>query len=171
MRFPIALALSMSSLCAVLVCAPVSAQVTVHEPWVRGTVPEQKATGAFMRLTAQTDSHLVSASSPVAGIVEIHEMKMDNGVMRMRAVPGLPLPAGRAVDLAPGGYHVMLIGLKQPLKAGESVPISLVFEGADRQRRTVDVKATVRPLNAPAQTAQGHAGHDAKPATSNTHKH
>lgn len=169
MRFPIALTLALS---VSLTHLSALAQVSIHEPWVRGTVPDQKATGAFMRLTAQTDSHLVGASSPVAGVVEIHEMKMDNGVMRMRAVPGLPLPAGRPVDLAPGGYHVMLMGLKQPLQAGDSVPISLVFEGSDRQRRTVEVKATVRPLNAPASAHQGHAGHDQKPAASgSTHKH
>ena len=144
------------------------AQVTVTDPWVRGTVPEQKATGAFMRLTAPVDSRVVEARSPAAGTVEIHEMKMDNGVMRMRAVPTLPLPANKAVDLVPGGYHVMLMGLKQPLKAGDSVPITLVVEGPDKQRRTIEVNAPVRALNTPAAgasagsapaAASGHGAH------------
>lgn len=142
------------------------AQVTVTDPWVRGTVPEQKATGAFMRLTAPVDSRVVEARSPAAGTVEIHEMKMENGVMRMRAVPALALPANQAVDLAPGGYHVMLMGLKQPLKAGDSVPITLVVEGPDKQRRTIEVNAAVRALNAPASGAPAaSAGHGA------AHKH
>lgn len=129
------------------------AQVTVADPWVRGTVAEQKATGAFMRLTAPTDSRVVEVRSTAAATVEIHEMTMDNGVMRMRAMPSLPLPANKAVDLAPGGYHVMLMGLKQQLKAGDTVPLTLVVEGADKQRRTIEVSAPVRPLTAPAAAA------------------
>jgi copper(I)-binding protein len=136
------------------------AQVTVTDPWVRGTVAEQKATGAFMRLTAPVDSRVVEARSPVAGTVEIHEMKMDNGVMRMRAMPALTLPANQAVDLAPGGYHVMLMGLKQVLKPGDSVPLTLVVEGPDKQRRNIEVSAPVRALNASPTGASGHgSGH------------
>jgi copper(I)-binding protein len=132
----------------------------VTDPWVRGTVPEQKATGAFMRLTAPVDSRVVEARSPVAGTVELHEMKMDNGVMRMRAMPALTLPANQAVNLAPGGYHVMLMGLKQPLKAGDTVPITLVVEGPDKQRRNIEVSAPVRALNASPAGASGHgSGH------------
>ena len=130
------------------------AQVTVTDPWVRGTVPEQKATGAFMRLTAPVDSRVVEARSPAAGTVEIHEMKMDNGVMRMRAVPALPLPANKAVDLVPGGYHVMLMGLKQPLKAGDSVPITLVVEGPTssgaRSKSMLRCVLSIRRLRRPA---------------------
>lgn len=125
------------------------AQVAVGDPWVRGTVAGQKATGAFMTLTSPTESRLVSASSPVAGVVEIHEMTMEGGVMRMGALKsGLPLPAGKAVELKPGGYHVMLMDLKQPVKAGEMVPLSLVFEGADKKQQTVEVKAPVKALGA-----------------------
>jgi hypothetical protein len=133
-----------------------SAQVVVTDPWVRGTVAEQKATGMFARLTAPQASRLVSASSPVAGIVEIHEMAMEGSVMKMRAIPGLDLPAGKPVDLKPGGFHVMLMDLKQPLKAGESVPVTLVIESGG-QRQTVEVKAAVRPLaHSPGGTGHKH---------------
>lgn len=133
------------------------AQVAVVDPWVRATVPQQQASGAFMKLTAERGTRLVEARSPVAGVVELHEMAMEGNVMRMRAVPGIDLPAGRAVELRPGGYHVMLMSLKQTLTAGDTVPITLVFEDADRQRRTVEVKAPVRPLATPAAAPAGGA--------------
>ena len=120
------------------------AQTTVKDPWVRGTVPQQKATGAFMQLTSPKAAKVVAASSPVAEMVEIHEMKMDNGVMKMRAVEALALPAGQTVALKPGSYHVMLMGLKAPIKAGETVPLTLTLEGDDKQRTTVEVKAEAR---------------------------
>ena len=126
--------------------------VKVEDAWVRGTVAQQKATGAFMRLTASQEARLVSASSPVAGVVEIHEMAMENDVMKMRQIPGLDLAAGRAMDLKPGGYHVMLMDLKQQVKGGESVPLTLVFEDAAKKRFTQDVSAPVTALgggNAP----------------------
>jgi len=125
------------------------AQTTVAEPWVRSTVAGQKATGAFLQIRSVAGGKLVAASSPVAGIVEIHEMSMDGNVMKMRALPnGLDLPAGKAVALKPGGLHVMLMDLKQPLKAGDTVPLSLVVEGAGSKRETVEVKATVRGAQA-----------------------
>ena len=136
-----------ATLIAAACSTPAFAQVTVKEPWVRATVAQQTATGAFMMLTSPADSKLVEAKSPVAGIVEIHEMKMENNVMKMRAINGLDLPAGKAVELKPGGYHVMLMDLKQELKAGETVPVMLVVEGADNKRETLEVKATVRPLS------------------------
>ena len=98
---------------------------------------------------------LVAASSPVAGVVEIHEMAMEGTTMKMRALAnGLVLPAGQTVELKPGGYHVMLMDLKQPLKEGETVTVSLVIEGKDGQRETVEIKAPVRPLAAPAMQHQ-----------------
>lgn len=120
------------------------AQVQVADPWVRATVAPQKATGAFMQLTSARTARVVAVSSPVAAMVEIHEMKMEDGVMKMRAVEALPLPAGQAVALKPGSYHVMLMGLKAPIKAGETVPLTLTVEGEDRQRSTVEVKAEAR---------------------------
>jgi len=99
--------------CALLVASlQASAQVDVSQAWVRATVAQQKATGAFLQLKAKSDSRLVEARSPVAGVVEIHEMAMDGSVMKMRAVPGLDLPAGKSVELKPGGYHIMLMDLK-----------------------------------------------------------
>jgi hypothetical protein len=122
------------------------AQTTVKEPWVRGTVAQQKATGMFAQITSTAGGRLVSVSSPVAGVVEIHEMAMENNVMKMRAVPGLDLPAGKAVELKPGGYHVMLMDLKQQLKEGETVPVTLVVQGKDGKKETIEVKAPVKPL-------------------------
>ncbi|MEN9416494.1 MAG: hypothetical protein RI988_114 [Pseudomonadota bacterium] len=122
------------------------AQTSVKDPWVRGTVAGQKATGMFGHITSTTGGKLVSASSPVAGVVEVHEMAMDGNVMKMRAVPSLELPAGKTVELKPGGYHVMLMDLKQELKAGDSVPLTLVIEGAGGKRETVELKALVRAL-------------------------
>lgn len=135
---------------------PAQAQTTVTEPWVRGTVAQQKATGLFATITSAKGGRLVSASTPVAGLVEIHEMKMDGDTMRMRALAnGLELPAGKAVQLKPGGYHVMLMDLKQPLKAGDEIAVTLVIEGADKQRETLQLKAPVRALAAPG----GHGKH------------
>ena len=136
------------------------AQVTVGQPWVRATVPQQKATGAFMQLTAAQDVRLVAAQSPVAGTVEIHEMAMDGQVMKMRELKGgLPLPAGKTVELKPGGYHIMLMDLKAQVKEGETVPLTLVVEGKDGQRQNLDVKAPARPLNAAAKTDPSQGGH------------
>lgn len=133
------------------------APITVNEPWVRATVPQQKATGAFMNLTANASARLVSAKSPVANVVEIHEMTMEGSIMKMRAIPGIEIPAGQTVSLKPGSYHVMLIDLKQQIKDGDAVPITLVFEGLDKKQQTVDIKALARPLNAaPANGEHKH---------------
>lgn len=131
-----------------LITAPAMADITVKDPWVRATVPQQKATGAFMQITAPKAARLVEASSPVAGVTEIHEMTMDKDIMRMRAIPGIDLPAGKAVELKPGGYHVMLMDLKAPITEGQDVPVTLVIEGADKKRETVVIKATARALGA-----------------------
>ena len=109
------------------------AQVTVGDPWIRGTVPQQMSTGAFMQLKSATDAKLIEARSPVAGVVEIHEMKVENNVMRMRAVPSVALPAGRTVELKPGGYHVMMMDLKQQMKDGDVVPMTLVVESGGKR--------------------------------------
>lgn len=126
------------------------AQTVATEPWVRGTVAAQKASGAFVQLRSPDAARLVAASSPVAGRVEIHEMKMDEGVMQMRHVPALSLPAGQSVSLQPGGYHLMLMDLKQPLKAGDTVRLSLRIERVGKPAETLQVDAPVRALGAPA---------------------
>lgn len=120
------------------------AQVKVDDPWVRATVAPQKATGAFMQLTSAKPVKVVAASSPLAAVVEIHEMKLENGVMKMRAVDALPLPAGQPVALKPGSYHVMLMGLKAPIQAGDAVPLTLTVEGEDKQRSQVEIQAQAR---------------------------
>lgn len=132
-----------------------TAGVEIKDPWVRATVAQQKASGAFMQLTAKTDSKLVEVKSPAAGVVEIHEMSMVDNVMKMRQVPGVVLPAGKTVELKPGGYHVMLMDLKGQVKEGDVVPFTLVFEGKDGKRESVEIKATARPLsNAPAMNSK-----------------
>ena len=139
------------SLAAATLALPAFAQVAVSDAWVRGTVAGQSATGAFMQLKSPADTSLVSAASPVAKIVEIHEMKMDAGVMKMSAIEALAIPAGRTVELKPGGYHVMLMGLASPLKEGETVPVTLTFKAKDGKTQTVEVRAPVRALTAGAR--------------------
>ncbi len=143
----------------------VMAQTSVTEPWVRGTVAQQRSTGMFAVITSVKGGKLVSASSSAAGVVEFHEMTMEGAVMKMRAVPALDLPPGKAVELKPGGYHVMLMDLKQPLKDGESVPVTLVVEGSDGKRESIEIKAPVRPLSSMGKAdakQDHHHGHDHK---------
>lgn len=134
-----------------LAALPALAQVTVGEPWVRATVAQQQATGAFMTLTSTKGARLVAASSPAAGVVEVHEMKMIDDVMRMREIPGLDLPAGQAVALKPGGYHLMLFQLKQPLNEGDNIPLTLEIEDAQKVRSQIVVNAPVKPLKSAAK--------------------
>ncbi|MFN4005578.1 MAG: copper chaperone PCu(A)C [Hylemonella sp.] len=141
-----------------LAAASAYAQVTVKDPWVRATVPHQKATGAFMQLVAAQDARLIEARSPVAGIVEIHEMAMVQDVMKMRAVESLELPAGKTVELKPGGYHVMLMDLKGQVKEGDQVPLTLVVQTRDGQRQTLELKAPARALGAGPAAGMGHGG-------------
>ena len=144
--------------------AQAPAAVDVKDAWVRATVAQQKSTGAFMQPTARADTRVVSVESPIAGVAQIHEMAMDKDVMRMRELKtGLPLPAGKAVELKPGGYHVMLMDLKGQVKAGDVVPLSLVLEGQDGKRTKLEVKAPVRALGGGAAAAPAAAGGDHSP--------
>ncbi|WP_332763428.1 copper chaperone PCu(A)C [Pseudomonas koreensis] len=129
-----------------------AAQTTVDDAWVRATVPTQTASGAFMTLTADSDSKLLRVASPVAKDVQIHEMTMKNDVMSMGPVKSVDLPAGKAVAFDPNGYHVMLMGLTGQLKEGESVPLTLTVENAKGEKETLEVKAPVRALT----NMQGH---------------
>ena len=120
-----------AAIVAALLSAPAWAQtaaVKVEGAWARASVQGQKATGAFMRLTAKDGARLVRAESPAAGLAEVHEMKMEGDIMKMRAVPTLDLPAGKTVELKPGGYHIMLLDLKAPLAKDSAVPVTLVFQ-------------------------------------------
>lgn len=138
-RLCLALGLALSPLAA-------GAEVAVKDAWVRATVPTQTTTGAFMTLTSTEDAKVVEARSPVAGSVEIHESMVMGGHAHMHEVEALELPAGKPVQLRPGGYHVMLMGLTRPVKAGDKVPLQLVVEGRDGKRTTLEVTAEARPI-------------------------
>ncbi|MFZ6844405.1 copper chaperone PCu(A)C [Undibacterium sp. RuTC16W] len=143
---------------SVLSVAAISAQaqVTVKDAWVRSTVSQQKVTGAFMQLTSAQDVRLIEVRSSAATTVELHKMEMVDNVMKMRAVPELDLPAAKAVELKPGGYHVMLIDLKSQVKEGDLIPLTLVVEGKDKKRVMIEIKATAKPLNQAASSAMHH---------------
>jgi len=123
-----------------------AADVEVVAPWTRATVRLLKVSSAYMELRSAQGATLVGASSPVAGSVELHEMRMEGDLMKMRLVPRLPLPAGKPVVLKPGGYHLMLYDLKQQLQEGTRVPIRLELETASGRRDSVEIQAEVRPL-------------------------
>ena len=147
-----------------LACGALHAQtVEVSGAWVRATVQGQKGTGAFMNLTARDGARLVGVSTPVAGVAEVHEMKMDGDIMKMRALPALDLPAGQAVQLKPGGYHLMLMDLKQPLPKGSTVPLTLRLQDAQGVETRQEVIVPVSTA-APAAMTGNVADHGA-------HKH
>jgi hypothetical protein len=135
---------TIAALFAGLATSALAQSVDVGHAWVRTSVQGQSATGAFMTITAREDARLVGVASPVAGVAEVHEMKMDNGVMKMRAVQGgLELPAGKAVELKPGGYHVMLMDLKAALPKGSTVPLTLVLKDAKGVESRVELTLPV----------------------------
>jgi len=116
----------------------------LSQAWTRATPGGAKVAGGYITIEnkgAAADK-LIGGSSPAAGKVEVHEMAMDNGVMKMRLVKdGLPIPAGQSIKLAPGGYHIMLMELKAPLKQGDKVRVILIFEKAGKVEVTLDVQA------------------------------
>lgn len=128
---------------ASLAASAQTASVTAERAWIRATVQGQASTGAYLTLRASEALTLVGASTPVAGVAEVHEMKMEGDVMRMRAVEGVPIAAGQALELKPGGYHVMLMQLRTPLQPQVQVPLTLVFRTAAGATRTISVPATV----------------------------
>jgi copper(I)-binding protein len=128
------------------------AEVTAKDAWIRGTVPAQRTTGAYLTLTSTEPVKLVAVATPAAQRVEMHEMAMNGGVMQMRALDFIALPAKRPVVLGPGAQHLMLIELGQPLAAGAKVPLRLTLETGDGKRTTLEVSAEVRPLTEPTRT-------------------
>ena len=132
--------------------------VKVEGAWARATVQGQKGTGAFMNITAKQSMRLVGVSSPAAGVAEVHEMKVENDVMKMRSVPELDLPAGQTVSLKPGGYHVMLLDLKAPLAKANTVPLTLRFRDAKGVQTKLDLVLPVG-LAAPSTVAGNPAEH------------
>ena len=137
-----------SSLVAVLLVCAISpsvfaANVSVADAWARATMPGQKVSGAYMKLTADVDAKLIGVSSAAVSRVEMHEMKMDGDVMRMREMRAIDLPRGKTVSLEPGGYHIMLMNLAKPIAAGVVIPLTLTIESGGK-RQTVEVKAEAR---------------------------
>ena len=124
------------------------AEVTIKDAWVRATVPQQMATGAFFQIQSNIDTRVISVQTPAAGVAEIHEMKMENNVMKMRAIEHLDLAAGKAVEFKPGGYHLMLMDLKKQIKAGDVIPLTLIVEGKDKKRESIEIKLKARLLSA-----------------------
>ena len=121
-------------------------EVTVKDAWVRGTVAAQTTTGAFMTITSSEEAKLVGARSSIAKTAEIHQSMLMDGVNHMHAADAVALPAGKSIELTPGGYHVMLMGLAKPVADGEKVPIELTVEDKRGKRSKIEVQAEVRPL-------------------------
>jgi copper(I)-binding protein len=140
-----------------LACGALYAQtVDIKDAWVRTSVQGQNATGAFMKITAKENERLVALSTPVAGVAEVHQMTLDGGVMKMRAVQGgLALPAGKTVALTPGGYHVMLMDLKAPLANGSTVPMTLVFRNDKGAQSKVELEVPVGTVEPGAANGMG----------------
>lgn len=149
---------TLSILFAVVLAAGAQAQtVEVKNAWVRATVQGQKATGAFMQITAPAASTLVSISTPVAAVAEVHEMKMDGDVMRMRPLTkGLELPAGTTVQLQPGGYHLMLMELKLPLQKDTTIPITLTLQNSKGVQSTQELRVPVLTAAPKGQAEHQH---------------
>ena len=149
------------ALTAVVSSAAFAQTVTVTDAWARATVQGQRATGVFMKLTAKDGARLVGVQSPVAGVTEIHEMKMDRDVMKMSAMAGLDLPAGKTVELKPGSYHVMLMDLKQALPKDSAVPLTLQFVDTKGKAAQIEIKVPVSTM-VPGGMPSGHSHGDHK---------
>lgn len=130
---------------AAVVADGIADKVVVNDPYIRAVPPVVRTTAAFMQLQSSdsVERFLVGAATPVAAAVELHMHTMDDGVMRMRQIPHVHLPPNQTVALEPGGLHIMLFDLKEPLKAGDQVPITLTFEDGS----TKEVSAVVRPVD------------------------
>lgn len=140
-------------------CASLSAAVTVESAWVRATVPGQTASGAYMKLRSSDNAALVKIATPAAGVADLHQMSLEGGVMKMRPLTRLPLPAGKTVELKSGGYHIMLMDLKRPLIRGDHVPMTLSIVGGDGKAQMVEVQAEVRDLTAMSVEEHQHHHH------------
>lgn len=118
--------------------------VKVENAWVRATAPGQQVAGGFMNLTADADMTLVGGDSPISKALELHYMRMENGVMEMRQMKEIVLPKGKTVSLEPGDLHIMFIGLKGQIKPGQKVPMTLRVKGADGKEQKLSVEAEAR---------------------------
>ena len=143
----------------VLLIASIGAQaqnVTVSNAWARVSVKGQSASGVFMSLKAVNTTKLVSVSTSVAKVSQLHQMTMDNNVMKMKALPnGLELSAGNLVELKPGGYHIMLMDLQKVLEKDSKIDLQLTFEDESGKRSKMEVSVPVL-----MQAATSESSHD-----------
>lgn len=123
-----------------------ASDIAVKNAWARATAPGQKVGAVYLEITSATAARLVKADSPAAATVELHAMAMKNGVMEMRRLDGLELQAGKTASLAPGGNHIMLIGLKKPLKEGDKIAVTLTVEKAPKVQEKLEVTAEVKSM-------------------------
>ncbi len=130
-------------------------EVAMSDAWSRATAPGQDSAAVGLHITSQKDARIIAVSSPAAASAEIHSMTHENGMMKMRQLESLPLPSKQEVVLGAGGDHLMLLGLKKPLVAGDTVPLTLTLQFADKSTEQVTLKATVQPL-----THEHHHHHD-----------
>lgn len=130
-----------------------AAEVSVSEAWARATAPGQDSAAVSLHITSNKDGQIVAVSSSASDSAEIHSMVHENGMMKMRALDALPLKAKQEVALGADGNHLMLIGLKKPLSAGDSVALTVTVQFADKRKEKVEVKAEVKPLT------EGHEEH------------
>jgi copper(I)-binding protein len=135
-----------------------AANISVTNAWARATMPGQPVSAAYLEIRSDSDAKLVAAKSPVIPRVEVHEMSMAGGVMKMRQVKAIPLPKGETVKLEPGGYHIMLMNLKKPIAAGEKIPLTLIVE-ADGKRQEVKIEAEAKSREAAPDGMHGHDHH------------
>lgn len=137
------------TICCIIIFAASNAQadVTISDAWVRANAPGQTVGAAYMTLKSTQDSNLFHVESSAAGAVEIHSMSVTDGVMKMRALETLPLPAGKVEKLAPGGFHLMLFDLKNPLKAGEKATFTLSFKDKAGKITHQDVVLPIKEVN------------------------
>lgn len=137
---------SLALVAATLAAHAATAPVKADNAWARASVQGQDSSGAFVTLTATEPLTLTSVSTPAAGIAELHEMKMEGSVMRMRAADTLPLVPGKPLELKPGGFHIMLMDLKGPLKPGTKIPLTLTFKDAKGQASELKLSVPVSVL-------------------------
>jgi periplasmic copper chaperone A len=130
--------------------------VTVKEPWVRATLDGQKTTGAFMKLSSTKNMQLVSVKSSVAKMLEIHQMKMEGDVMKMRSVRSLAVKANETLALNPGGYHIMMKDLNQKIEAGQSVPLTLTLKDENKKLQIIKVIAIARSMSPMVHESHQH---------------
>ncbi len=133
-----------------------AADVTIDDAWARATAPGQENGSVGLVITSAKDARLIAVTTPAAKFAEIHTMTMENGVMKMRQLEDLPLPAKQPVKLGPGGDHLMLFNLKKPLKAGEEIPLTLTIQFSDKRSEKINIKAQIKPLTAAQDNHHAH---------------